>query len=391
MLFSYDKRQNYTELPQVWIDMLTTILKDNASPVTIALPEPQPLISQDIISSPSAPPPSAPEDSDPSAPLPDSSTLLSVSLSFEPQPHATTPGEIEEDSNSPLLAPSSPSVAPNYPSPTTTQPSTITTKGFLKVRTTFGYTKYFFVLSVPHVSLYYTSSPTSNTTKGVIQLNRYAINVHGTSKDPRKFRISTAKRTITLVATSAESKWKWIAAINACNPPTPIFSPHFAPHARELRQHHAKDHFPVQSQPEITPSASHTVSRIIVEKRFFFFDPKEMDLADMAKSLAKELNNKFPNQRTLVVYQYIFLIYLLFFLLFKLTIYCSYAPARTKRGFRKNNIGTLDIHRSLDLTSPHFYTHIIPPETNIHNPDIVNHLFSHQNSTNGEETCLIGF
>jgi hypothetical protein len=95
----------------------------------------------------------------------------------------------------------------------------------------------------------------------------------------------------------------------------------------------------------------------MIERRYFISSPKANDLASPAKKLANKLRSRVPNQRNIVVYKF--------------------EPSAKKRGWGKKYIGYLDVHRSLDKTSPHilsFTSH--DPSKSIHDPDVVNHASS---------------
>eukprot|EP01117_Protostelium_nocturnum_P017354 TRINITY_DN7062_c0_g1_i1.p1 TRINITY_DN7062_c0_g1~~TRINITY_DN7062_c0_g1_i1.p1 ORF type:complete len:541 (-),score=221.52 TRINITY_DN7062_c0_g1_i1:64-1686(-) len=89
---------------------------------------------------------------------------------------------------------------------------------------------------------------------------------------------------------------------------------------------------PVRPQKNFVPSQT-TVSKISIEERFLFTKPTEKLLKKKATNLHKKLQARFPNQRNLVVYNFV-----------------PYNK-KEKRGFFIRYIGDLHVHRSLDNTT----------------------------------------
>jgi hypothetical protein len=256
--------------------------------------------------------------------------------------------------------------------------------------------RYYFTFDPTLKTLSYYPNAKSKKAKAIIHMGRYSIEDLGkaTEKGPFMFKISTASKSIVLGADTQDEKENWIAhmrtripttasasifreqstimrgALSPTNssPPSspssssasiPPMSPPMSPPPLSPVYRHA-------AQPEEGEPVQHnTVPRVTIEGtiifyphlplpfsishiflgRYIFTTPKPKQLERKAKRLNKALAERFPNQTNVVVYDFDF--------------------SKSKRGFRLFRLGTLDVYRSLDATTPHFVTHPLPNDADV--------------------------
>ena len=243
------------------------------------------------------------------------------------------------------------------------------------------FTRYYFTFDPSLKTLSYFPNAKSKKPKTIMHIGRYSIEDLGnaTEKGPYMFKISTPSKSIVLGAETQEDKENWVSHMRARIPTTasasifreqstlmrgalspspssppgspsssmasiPPLSPPMSPPLSPVYRHISLD--------ESEPVAHNTVPRVTIEGRYIFTTPKPKQLERKAKRLNKALAERFPNQTNVIVYDFDF--------------------SKSRRGFRLFRLGTLDVYRSLDATTPHFVTAPLVNDADAHSSEVIN-------------------
>lgn len=225
-----------------------------------------------------------------------------------------------------------------------------------------SFSKFYVVLDPAQKTIsFYTSQ--GGECKASYFIGRYSVHtVEGGGKNEARFAILTPAVTITLAAENAEDRQKWMFALSTRILPTEVSSV-FSEQNTKMKSGRLTSrlastgtiNFAAENESSLFASTHlehNTVIRIPVEERFIFFKPKPQHLQKKAKRLHKTLQAQFPNQRNVIVYKF--------------------NTERDTRGFKIHNLGFMDVHRSLDATTPHIVLANVENDADRHNPEVVN-------------------
>eukprot|EP01133_Synstelium_polycarpum_P019084 gene19084-22851_t len=234
--------------------------------------------------------------------------------------------------------------------------STTTKKGVLQVRRDGSasgiFKSCYFVLNVAERTLTRHGRFKLFPTKHIYSLSRYSIIVdndlgnQSASDRMRTFQIFTpSNKALFLRAKTQEDRDSWIIAFSAL--PAIGFTQAYKDSAYNLK----KATVLKKSRVNTRFQESNIVNYIPVNEHYFFTKPKATDLEQRAIKLQKKLANRFPNQRNIVVYK---------------------RALNKLDSFKLYHLGTLEVHRSLDTTTPHIVQINVGTNDAIHSPNSVN-------------------
>eukprot|EP01133_Synstelium_polycarpum_P015290 gene15290-18103_t len=227
-------------------------------------------------------------------------------------------------------------------------------EGVLEVRkrdsASSGFKKCFFVLNVNERTLTRFDEKKSPKSKRVYALSRYSLALgnelgNEAAKDrATTFQILTpTSKALFLRAKTSDDRDSWITALAPL--PAIEFSQVYKEPSFKLKQQMSLSDLGSAVTEQVTVTENNTVNIIPVNERYFISKPKDKDLEKKAKKLQKKLRNRFPNQRNVVVYQ----------------------PAIAKLDkMALHHLGSLEVHRALDTTTPHIVQIKIESDAAIH-------------------------
>eukprot|EP01132_Coremiostelium_polycephalum_P003740 gene3740-4659_t len=226
-------------------------------------------------------------------------------------------------------------------------------EGNLRVRNgdSGSYSKKYFVFNSLHRTLIqYNDNSKSASSKKIIDLSRFSVTKRdpfGTEKDEHNvtFQIVTNDKVWYFKANTVEQFKEWTDRLSEFNSMEYI-------HSRSDPSASIKDSVILNqdsspNQKQIAESRHYSV--ISFKKQFIFGKPAEADLVKEAEKLSKELNSRFPNQRNIIVY--------------------DYKPFKLSKF--QFSIGNIEIHRSLDKTTPHLVQLQLDSDEEIHKPSTI--------------------
>ncbi|KAF2074448.1 hypothetical protein CYY_004230 [Polysphondylium violaceum] len=229
------------------------------------------------------------------------------------------------------------------------------------VKSTFS--KRFFELDSDKMILtQYNDSKKGSSNMVTYDLSRYSLtrgNHYGyeTSNIDHIFHIIAPEIQLTFKVDDLEIYSSWITRLS---PESIEYPNNFSDQSSNVREqiiNGKADARGIHLSPRSPILEERAIPTITITKKLIFAKPKEKHLIKEAKKLSEKLNSRFPNQRNIVKY--------------------DYNPYKLKGSIK--NLGTLEIHRSLDKTSPHIVQVLKNTDQDIRDPDQIAHYSTFYN------------